>query len=240
MAHTRRRMKGRRESRSFSMLIHDYFRSPEYAALSPRAVKCLVDLYTQFRGNNNGDLCAAWSVMSEVGWRSKNQLREALDELIKRGWIVVTRQGGRRWPSLYGVTFLGINECGNKLDVKPDPVPSNLWKKLMATIGPRPLGRTVRRRVKTETVARDTGHTAPPCGSIRVLGFAHYPATRVNRRGFGGFGSPPHGLLYRLYQGGAAVQHHDTLPNVLGFPIPKVNEGGARSPVQTLAIAGNA
>jgi len=50
---TRSRMKGRRSAPHYSQLIHAYFESPEYARLSPRAVKALIDLYCQYRGSNN-------------------------------------------------------------------------------------------------------------------------------------------------------------------------------------------
>lgn len=116
------------------MLIHDYFTSREYADLSPRAVKALVDLYTQFRGANNGDLCAAWTVMSKRGWTSKDQLAKALRELLDGGWITVSRQGGRRIATLYAVTWLPIDRCGGKLDVRADPKPLHSWRRPAAVI----------------------------------------------------------------------------------------------------------
>jgi len=199
MARTRQRMKGRREEGKFATLPYAYFRSPEYSKLSPRAVKALIDLRCQFNGNNNGDLCAAWKTMSPLGWRSKDQLSKAIAELLERGWIVVTRLGEkRRTPTLYAVTWLGIDECGGKLDVRPNPVPSNLWKfSNRGTVIEFPRSR---RQIREKTLARHTGQSSPPHGAIRVLGFANYPATRVNRHGFGRFASPPHGALYRCTQ----------------------------------------
>src|SRR5262245_53689309 len=140
MARTRRQIKGRRNHGTFTMLLHAYFQSPEYAELSPRAVKLLLDLLCQFTGHNNGDLCCTWSPQSngrpnqwpgmrQLGWRSKSQLSKALKELQARGWIVVTRRGGRHMCSLYAVTFHGINECGGKLDVAESPVPTHAWKR---------------------------------------------------------------------------------------------------------------
>lgn len=159
------RKPGRKSNRSFSMLIHDYFTSPEYAELSPRAVKALIDLYCQFRGGNNGDLCAAWSVMAPLGWTSKDQLSKALHELIERGWIICTRQGGKRVSSLYAVTFLGIDHCGGKLEIRANPVPTNLWKTA---------------KVPALSVSRPTGQCVPPHGSIERAEPALCPAPRVN------------------------------------------------------------
>lgn len=139
MARTHDKAKGRRSKRSFSMLVHDYFTSPEYAMLSPRAVKALIDLYTQFRGANNGDMCAAWKLMRPLGWTSRDQLQKALAELLERGWISITRQGGRRIATLYAVTFLGIDRCDGKLDVTPNATPQHLWRRPATVI---PLSRT--------------------------------------------------------------------------------------------------
>lgn len=149
------------------MLVHEYFRSAEYARLSPRAVKALVDLYTQFRGSNNGNLCAAWTLMAPLGWTSKDQLAKALAELLKAGWIVITRQGGRRIPTLYAVTWLGIDRCDGKLDVRPDPVPSHAWRRAAAVI----------------SLPRHAGQCAPPHGAMEAPAGALCPAVRVNGGG---------------------------------------------------------
>jgi hypothetical protein len=149
------------------MLFHDYFTSAEYAALSPRAVKALLDLYCQFRGSNNGDLCAAWTIMSKRGWTSKDQLDKALRELLETGWIIVTRMGGNRVARLYAVSFLGIDTCGGKLDVAPNPVPSQLWRKVN---GSDPLANSAPRRA---------GRSVPPHGSKDSVENELRPATRV-------------------------------------------------------------
>lgn len=121
--------------RGFSMMVHAYWQSPQYAKLSPRAVKLLVDLTAQYRGKNNGDLTTAWSVMQGVGWRSKHLLAMARRELEDRGWILRTRQGSIHAPTLYALTFEVINDCrdskGNrKFDsgIVPNSSPLNLWK----------------------------------------------------------------------------------------------------------------
>lgn len=136
MARSILRSKGRRNSQSYSQLIHAYFQSPEYAELSPRAVKALIDLFCQYRGGNNGDLCAAKSVMQKSGWRSNDCLSKALKELVDKGWLMITRQGGRHLASLYAVTFMPIDECGGKLDVKATRLAPHLWKKSNQALAP--------------------------------------------------------------------------------------------------------
>lgn len=132
MAYKRNKMKGRRESGTFIMLPHAVIDNPNFIALSPYAVKLLIDLYGRYNGYNNGDFCAAWSLMEKRGWRSKATLQKALKELLERGFIMTTRQGGRKVATLYAVTFKDIDECQGKLDVRPGPAPG-IWRDLPQT-----------------------------------------------------------------------------------------------------------
>lgn len=122
--------KGRRNKGTFVAVPHDVLNHPNYIALSHRARSLLMDLYAQYRSwkDNNGDLCAAWTVMSKRGWKSKDQLQKAKTELLENGWIVLTRQGGRNLASLYGVTFQPLGECGGKLDRPASAVALGYWK----------------------------------------------------------------------------------------------------------------
>ena len=150
---SRSQVKGRRGGHHFSMLVHAYFESQEYSLLSARAVKALIDIYCQFRGSNNGDLCATISVMRARGWRSKDQLAKAINELVNAGWLMVTKQGGRHTPTLFAVTFLPVNECGGKLDVRPTTAPLHSWKRSGMSAAP------------VISLPRSTGHIAPPHGA---------------------------------------------------------------------------
>jgi hypothetical protein len=67
----------RRERGGFAALPHCLLESQVFVDLSARAVKLLVDLLAQFKGFNNGDLCMAWSVMKERGWKSRDTLNKA-------------------------------------------------------------------------------------------------------------------------------------------------------------------
>jgi hypothetical protein len=78
--------KARRESGAFVALPSAVLRSPQFAQLSAHAVKLLCDLLSQIRGNNNGDLCAAWRLMKKRNWKSKDTLFQALGELRNGGW----------------------------------------------------------------------------------------------------------------------------------------------------------
>jgi hypothetical protein len=180
----------------FSALPHDIFQSSQYAALSPRAVKLLIDIYCQFRGTNNGDLSASWRFMQKRGWKSKSQLAKALAELDVTRWVLRTRQGDINKPTLYAVTFKGVDHCGGKLDVPADPKPSHSWKYPETERAARLSGRRVKREKrplvvsleawsskegKTHRPALHTGHTAPhEGGSCAPHEGAPYPARRGN------------------------------------------------------------
>lgn len=141
----RRRYRGRSDGGSFAAIPHAVLNSANYLALSWPARSLLLDLLAQFKGRNNGDLCAAWVLMASRGWKSRDTLSRALAELRHYGLIQLTRQGGLNLPSLYAVTWKPVDECGGKLDIQPCPMASALWKE------PRsPLKRPSRRNRKTE------------------------------------------------------------------------------------------
>lgn len=125
---SRERFKGRAQGGWFFRLPVEVLDSPGYCGLSFKARALLLDMGAQFRGHNNGDFAAPWSWMKQRGWKSKDTMRRALLELLAAGFIELTRQGGLHCPSLYAVTWLPIDECGGKLDVKASAVPSHLWR----------------------------------------------------------------------------------------------------------------
>ena len=119
----------KRESGGFVTLAHVVLRSHCYAMLSPYATKLLNDLLAQYRGDNNGDLCATWSIMRKRGWRSKSTLWKALCELKKGQWIEVARQGGKNKCSLYALTFYAVDECNGKLEINSTHSPKSTWRR---------------------------------------------------------------------------------------------------------------
>ena len=126
----RLKAKGRRETGSFAGIPKACMKHLNYIELSMPAKVLLWEFCYQYNGFNNGDLCAAFSVLKERGWRSKGTLARAIDELKKRQWVVVSRQGGKNQCSLYALTFQAIDECKGKLDILSTRVASGGWKKL--------------------------------------------------------------------------------------------------------------
>jgi hypothetical protein len=119
----------KREGGDFVALPCVVIRSHSFVQLSPHAVKLMIDLLSQYKGNNNGDLCASWTLMRPRGWKSKETLNKALKELLGRDWLEVTRQGGRHKATLYALTFYAIDDCKGKLDVQATGSARGTWRK---------------------------------------------------------------------------------------------------------------
>lgn len=128
MARTLRRFKGRSESGRFLRVPSAVLDSPNFCSLSTKAKALILDIGARFNGSNNGDLAAPWSWMKERGWKSKDTLSRALSELQHFGMIEQTRQGGLHGPSLYAFTWLPIDDCRGKLDVRATRIASDKWK----------------------------------------------------------------------------------------------------------------
>ena len=89
----------------------------------------LLDLAAQYRGNNNGDLQAAWSLMSPRGWKSEATLNKAKKDLIASELIVETRKGARpNKCSLYALTWFALDDCGGKLDMSAQGFPRGAYR----------------------------------------------------------------------------------------------------------------
>jgi hypothetical protein len=128
MAATRRKSKGR-GGPSFVSLPHYVLQSQAWTRLNGWQTKYLIDLMAQYKGNNNGDLDMPWSRLVSRGWSSKETASKARKALLAAGWIVVTRHGWQKVPTLYAVTLWGIDECNGKVvEETPAPAPLNFWK----------------------------------------------------------------------------------------------------------------
>ena len=125
----RRRIKGRQTTSSFLQLPHHVLDHEVFKTLSKRATKLVIDIASQYRGHNNGDLCAPFSLMRKRGWNSSDQLEKAKKELIEKDVILVARQGGRNKANLYALTWFPINECNGKLDVAATNTAPVKWNK---------------------------------------------------------------------------------------------------------------
>lgn len=110
------------------MWPHACAKHPNFLEMSVYAKALLFCLIGQYRGTNNGDLDVSLHRMRQEGWRARNTVEKAREELERRGWIVRTRQGWKHTCSLYAVTIWPINECDGKLDEAPTTTPLGFWK----------------------------------------------------------------------------------------------------------------
>ena len=83
----------KRDGGGFVPMPFSVLNSTAYLSAGAHARMLLMDLAAQYRGDNNGDLCAAWSFMRPRGWRSEATLHKAKRELLDLGLIVETRKG---------------------------------------------------------------------------------------------------------------------------------------------------
>src|SRR5262245_24585538 len=119
----------KRDKGGFLAVPRSVLESRSYIIATPHAKVLLLDLYLQYRGDNNGDLCAAWKFMRLRGWRSEATLNRAKQQLISLGLIVETRKGARpNKASLYAVTWCALDPCNGKLDISPQAFPRGAYR----------------------------------------------------------------------------------------------------------------
>ena len=108
---TKKDIKGR-----FVPLSHDVIKHANFRSLSGNAVKLYIQLLCQYNGHNNGDYSCPFEMMKLMGWKSSGTLYKSVKELLKLGFIVKTRQGGKNKCNLYADTTRAIDDCKGKLD----------------------------------------------------------------------------------------------------------------------------
>jgi hypothetical protein len=114
----------KREGGGFVAFPHEVLNSVAFIGLTAHARMLLLDLAAQYKGNNNGDLCAAWTLMKKRGWKSEETLHKAKQQLLERGLIAETRKGARpNKAALYGLTWFDLDDCKGKLDISPQAFP---------------------------------------------------------------------------------------------------------------------
>jgi hypothetical protein len=117
----------RNTTKSFAGIPRKVMDTEDYIKLSGNAIKALNELCYQYRGNNNGDLQAAWSLMQKRGFNSQTTLSRAVRQLLKAGLIVRSREGRFLNPgatcALYALTWESIDECNGRHDLTSTNTP---------------------------------------------------------------------------------------------------------------------
>ena len=113
----KKRFKGSKINEPFVAVYRSVLECNALTTLSPRSCKLLLGLMGQYRGDNNGDLTAAWGIMKNRGWSSKATLQAAKDELIEAGFVYVTRKGGfPKTAELLALTWFALDVNPDKFD----------------------------------------------------------------------------------------------------------------------------
>lgn len=121
--------KDKRDGETHIGLPHCVLNGAAYLSLNSHARMLLLDLAAQYRGDNNGDLCAAWKVMHPRGWKSEATLNKAKQDLIASELVVETRKGARpNKCSLFALTFYALDDCGGKLDITAKSFPRGAYR----------------------------------------------------------------------------------------------------------------
>lgn len=118
----------KRERGAFLAIPATVLNSQTYARLSAHAVKLLLDIGSQYRGDNNGDLIAAWKLMHLKGWKSEETLAKAKQQLLRAGFVIEMRKGYRpNVCSLYALTWQALDPSP-KHDFEPAGFKFGAWK----------------------------------------------------------------------------------------------------------------
>ena len=122
MAQAKHKNKGR-----FAGIPEVVMSSPDYCKLGFGARALLLELANQYKGKNNGKLCAVHSQLKARGWSSDTTIRNHVKELVKYNMTTLTKAGqygGKSTPNYYALTWASIDEVvGFKMDVQPTTLP---------------------------------------------------------------------------------------------------------------------
>lgn len=104
----------------YAAIPHNLLDSNAFKSLNYPAKALLFDLMRQHSGSNNGHLHLSFAWLAGRGWKSRDVIQRARAELITRGLLIQTRQGGLNiGASRYAVTWLKItNFVGLDIEAK--------------------------------------------------------------------------------------------------------------------------
>ncbi len=132
MARNRNKRKGINNYASVPRYVMD---CDSFKSLRGNSALLLFLLAHQYKGRNNGDLTAAYSIYKDH-FKSTQTLFSAREELDKKGFIVVNSYGGMSYggyklPTLYALTWLSVDDFHD--------LSKNQFRKTNLAIGKEPL-----------------------------------------------------------------------------------------------------
>ena len=123
--------KGRGHTKRFAMLSYPLLDSDAWKSLTPHARSVFTALLRQYNGGNNGNLSYTKKTAKRQGLStSGTTMRKAMDELWKKGFIKLTRQGSfgsTQTCNLWAVTTWPIDDFPAE-GIKATSYASDLWR----------------------------------------------------------------------------------------------------------------
>ncbi len=129
MGNSRSKSKGRSDAPGgFAGIPRVVLDHRDYQNLSGGAVKLLVELASQYKGSNNGNLTTAYTILKKRGFKSKGAIARATKELLEARLIMLAREGRFTNPggvcALYALCWYAIDDCpGKNLSIEPTATP---------------------------------------------------------------------------------------------------------------------
>ncbi|WP_262508732.1 hypothetical protein, partial [Ursidibacter maritimus] len=125
----KKELKNKLNGNTFVPLRTDLVNSPSFITLSNAAKVVFIHMLGKYNGKNNGDISAPQNKAKSLFNLSPRGLKLALDTLIDKNFIEITRQGSKNRCSLYALTCFPMNNI-NKHDIylKETHKPSDRWK----------------------------------------------------------------------------------------------------------------
>jgi hypothetical protein len=126
---SRRHPKRRTTGKHFAQIPVEVLTSDACRSLPNYAIRVLIAIAAQYRGNNNGDLAMTRATARGFGVDSQEHLVRSLAALLERHLIEKTRQGGKKpfGPTLYAITWQPIDDLGGKIESGATTTPTNAW-----------------------------------------------------------------------------------------------------------------
>ena len=145
---------------------HGVLDSLAFIGASYPAKALLFELIRQHNGKNNGHLQLSFAWLEKRGWKSRDVIQRARDELITRGLIIQTRQGGLNiGASCNAVTWLHISNFVG-LDIPAKDYQPGAWA-FMDKLPMGKIARAVPPNGKGSTGSRYS--PSPPAGTENAL-----------------------------------------------------------------------
>jgi hypothetical protein len=155
---------------TYTALPHALLDSTAFHGAGHPAKALLLELLRQHNGRNNGRLQLTGAWLSSRGWKSADVIQRAIVELMERGLVVRTKQGGLNiGPSLYALTWLPVTNFVG-LDISSSTYHPGAWTFMdKLPIPQKQQSHTARRNSTTPGDGVAKAPATPPDGAKKAV-----------------------------------------------------------------------